>query len=162
MAENAIRNQPSLYERDFHEWTRRQARAIAERRVADVDWANVAEEVESVGRSERRALKSYLVTILAHLAKWEHQPEKRTYGRQDSISQGRLHIAGIIEASPSLKQLPGESLDWCWTHARRKAALDMRRETGTLPEACPYTAAEALDDAFMPGPGWNDDDLIDA
>lgn len=161
MAENAIRNEPSLYERDFHEWTRQQARAIAERRVADVDWVNVAEEMESVGASERRALKSYLVNVLAHLAKWEHQPEKRKYGWQDSIAQGRLHIAGIIDASPSLKHLPVESLDWCWSHARRKAALEMRREVGTLPETCPYSAGQAMDRSFMPGPDWNDDDIVD-
>lgn len=150
MTETATLNAPSLYERDFHEWTRQQARAIAERRLADVDWANVAEEIDSVGRSEKHAIRSHLINILAHLAKWEHQPERRSASWQATIGNGRTHIDGAVEFSPSLRGLPGEALDWCWKHARRKAALEMRRDIESLPEACPYTAEQALDDGFWP------------
>lgn len=161
MAENAMRNQPSLYERDFHEWTRQQARAIAERRMADVDWANVAEEMESVGASERRALRSYLVVLLKHLAKWEFQPERRSASWQTSISNARTHIEGIVETSPSLKNHPEEILDKVWKTALAEAQLEMRRAFSPLPITCPYTLDQAMDRTFMPGPDWNEGDIAD-
>jgi len=161
MTETATRNRPSLYERDFHEWTRQQARAIAERRVADVDWANVAEEMESVGASERRALRSYLVVLFKHLAKWEFQPERRTASWQTSISNARTHIEGIVDTSPSLKNHPEEILDKVWKAARAEGVLEMRCAPSLLPLECPYTVDRAMDRSFMPGPDWNDDDIID-
>lgn len=161
MADTAFKNEPSLYDSDFHEWTRAQARAIAERRVADVDWANVAEEIESLGRSDKNEIRNRLTNVLLHLAKWEYQPEKRKYGWQASIREGRMRIMGSIDSSPSLKNYPEECLDWCWKHGRSKAALEMRRKVSTLPENCPYTVEQALDDAFWPGPDWDEDDIAD-
>ena len=60
---------PGLYEIDFHLWTERQARALREGRASEIDWLNVAEEIESLGRSDRRALVAHLEILLAHLLK---------------------------------------------------------------------------------------------
>ena len=65
-----------LYERDYYGWIQRNVRAIREDRLKDVDWANVAEELEDMGKSEQRALRSQLARLLAHLLKWSHQPER--------------------------------------------------------------------------------------
>jgi hypothetical protein len=66
-----------VYERDYYGWLEQNARAIREGRLEDVDWANVAEELEDMGKSERRALRSQLALLLAHLLKWSHQPHRR-------------------------------------------------------------------------------------
>ncbi len=151
MAENTLRNAPPLYDRDVHAWAQQQTRAITERRLADIDWANVAEEIESVGNSQKSEIRNRLRILLLHLAKWEFQPEKRKAGWIGSIGEARSRIAGVIDDSPSLRRLPADRLDWSWKRARLQAAEDMRRPLDSLPEDCPYTVEQALDDTFFPG-----------
>ena len=62
------------YEQDFYGWTQEQARLLREGRFAELDVANVIEEIETLGRSERRELVSRLRVLLLHLLKWQHQP----------------------------------------------------------------------------------------
>lgn len=161
MDDTLTRNRPSLYERDFHAWTREQAKALAERRTADVDWANVAEEIESLGASDRREIRSRLTVLLAHLLKWELQPDKRKNGWLASISEARIRIGGVLDDSPSLRRFPAEIVDFEYRHARRKAAMEMRKTLEEVPENCPYRIEDILDDAFMPGEPWSPDDLLD-
>ena len=72
-----VRNSPSdLYERDYYAWVQDQVEALRERRIEDVDWKNVAEEIEDLGKSEKRALRSLLVRLVEHLLKIEHAPVK--------------------------------------------------------------------------------------
>ena len=157
MPENTLLNAPSLYDSDVHAWAREQTRAIAERRLADIDWANVAEEIECVGNSQRHEIRNRLRILLLHLAKWEYQPEKRKNGWIGSIGEARSRIAGVIDDSPSLRRLPADRLEWSWTRARMQAAEDMRLSLDSLPEECPYSAEQVLDDTFLPGePRGND------
>ena len=67
----------SVYDSDFQEWTKQQARALAARRTNDIDWDNVAEEIASLGRSDKREIESRIRTILVHLLKWKYQPGSR-------------------------------------------------------------------------------------
>jgi Domain of unknown function DUF29 len=76
----------SDYDTDLLTWSERQA-ALLRRRVAGelvndaaIDWSNVPEEIESVGHSERRELRSRLARLLQHLLKWRYQPEHRSRG----------------------------------------------------------------------------------
>ncbi len=59
----------SLYERDYYTWALEQARALQERRIEEVDWENLAEEIGDLGRSEARSVRSQLARLLAHLLK---------------------------------------------------------------------------------------------
>jgi hypothetical protein len=70
----------SLYERDFYAWTQKQAALLRENRVSEADIANIAniaDEIESMGRSEKRELISRLTVLLLHLLKWQYQPSLR-------------------------------------------------------------------------------------
>ena len=97
-----------LYEEDFVRWTEEQASAL--RDAAGVgtnlplDWENLAEEIESLGRSQRHELRSRLAVILEHLIKLEHSPaiDPRA-GWMDTISRERLNIEDLLRDSPSLK-----------------------------------------------------------
>ncbi|WP_426959465.1 DUF29 domain-containing protein [Muricoccus radiodurans] len=97
-----------LYDRDFVAWTEEQAarlRAAAAARVnADVDWANVAEEIESLGRSDLRQVRSRLTTIIEHLLKLQHSPalEPRP-GWVATIARERREIEALLDESPSLR-----------------------------------------------------------
>src|SRR3954462_15812330 len=95
-----------LYERDFHAWTQEQAERLRARAHNDIDWANVAEEVESLGRSDRREISRRLGVLLVHLLKWQFQPSNRKTGWLSTIREQRHRIKGLIDESPSLKTYP--------------------------------------------------------
>ncbi len=65
------------YETDFYQWTQQQAALLRQGQWSQVDAANLAEEIESMGKSDRRAIWSHLINILLHLLKWQYQPERR-------------------------------------------------------------------------------------
>lgn len=95
-----------LYEEDFVRWTEQQSRALREAAGVGtnlpLDWENLAEEIESLGRSQRRELRSRLAVILEHLMKLDHSPatEPRT-GWMDTISRERSSIEDLLQDSPS-------------------------------------------------------------
>jgi hypothetical protein len=138
------------YESDFYAWTADQARALRHTKPDRIDWENLAEEVESLGRSDKRAIGSDLKIVLEHLIKWMFQPEKRSDSWSDSIEEHRDRISRIIEDSPSLALVPGEVLGREYRKARRKALRDTRLPLGKIPAACPFTIEEVLDPDFLP------------
>ena len=99
----------TLYDTDFYEWTREQSRrlreAASERINLPIDWENVAEEIESLGKSDRRALASHVATILEHLMKLQASPaaEPRS-GWIRTIRTARSAVDYILEDSPSLRR----------------------------------------------------------
>ncbi|TMJ57093.1 MAG: DUF29 domain-containing protein [Alphaproteobacteria bacterium] len=97
-----------LYDEDFVRWTEEQSSALRDAARVDtnlpLDWENLAEEIESLGRSQRHELRSRLAVILEHLIKLEHSPaiDPRA-GWMDTISRERLNIEDLLRDSPSLK-----------------------------------------------------------
>lgn len=154
------RQADTLYEQDFYAWLNDQASKLRARSHNDIDWDNLAEEVEDVGRNQKHQLRKRLGVLLMHLLKWEFQPGRRSHSWQSTISEQRAHIAGLIEISPSLVRLPDESMDWSYEWARRHAISETGLPDATFPKSSPYSAAQALDYAFMPGPPWTPDALL--
>jgi hypothetical protein len=138
------------YDDDFHAWTLDQAARLRRERPAGVDWQNLAEEVESLGRSDKRALGSDLKVVLEHLIKWRYQPDKRSESWSDSIEEHRDRIARIIADSPSLAGWPAEVLAVEYARARRKALRDTKLPPSAIPLACPFMPEQALDPDFLP------------
>src|SRR5437660_6611753 len=91
------------YEEDFYAWTVEQSRLLRSGELSAIDVANIAEEIESMGRSDRRELKSRLVVLVMHLLKWRHQPSARSRSWSATIDEQRLQIEGILAESPSLR-----------------------------------------------------------
>jgi predicted YcjX-like family ATPase len=149
-----------IYDRDFQAWTEQQARALKARRASDIDWANVAEEIESLGRAEKNEIKQRLMRLVQHLLKWEFQPGKRSHSWQSTISAQRTHIQGIIESSPSLRDFPNEVAERAYEHARRQASLETGLALNVLPAALPYAVNDILRDDFFPGEPWSSASLI--
>jgi len=134
--------------RDFYAWTQQQADALRRRARNEIDWDEVAEEIEALGRSEKREIGSRLAVLLQHLLKWRYQSEQRSGSWRASILEARDGIADLLEDNPSLHEHPGQQLAKAYKTARRRA-LD---ETGllNLPEACPWTIEQVLDLNFFP------------
>jgi hypothetical protein len=90
------------YPEDFYGWTIEQSRLLRSGELSAIDAANIAEEIESIGRSDRRELKSRLVVLVAHLLKWRHQRGGRSRSWSATIDEQRLQIEGILGGSPNL------------------------------------------------------------
>lgn len=143
-----------LYETDVALWAERQAAALRRRAGNEIDWENVAEEIESLSRTDKREIRSRLAIICAHLLKWQFQPDARSNSWRGAIDEGRDEISNIIKESPSLAAYPPLQLADAYDRGRRVATP----ETGIadLPTPCPWTAAEVLDPDFRPEAGQGD------
>jgi hypothetical protein len=103
MSSSAVR----LYEEDFVRWTEEQSRALREAAKLGtnlpLDWENLAEEIESLGTSQRHELRSRIATIIEHLLKLEHSPATDPRrGWTDTVARERREIELLLEDSPSL------------------------------------------------------------
>jgi hypothetical protein len=143
-------SQQALYDTDFYQWTQEQAALLRDGKARDLDWTNLAEEIESVGRSQKHAIRSQLVRLLLHLLKWRYEPSHRGHSWQDSITDARTQIALTIEDSPSLRDFPRDALTFAYRHARRKASLETHLPLQAFPDTCLWDVAQVLDDAFWP------------
>jgi Domain of unknown function DUF29 len=141
---------PSLYETDFYAWANEQAALLRTGRLNEADIANIAEEIESMGRSEKRELVNRLVVLLMHLLKWRFQPSKRGKSWRLTIKGQRTELRRHMRDNPSLKAKLTEAL----TDAYESARIDAARETGlaedSFPASCPWTYTEIIDDSFWP------------
>jgi hypothetical protein len=143
----------SDYDTDFYEWTQHQAAALAAGHVSELDLANLAEEIESLGRSDRRELRSRLKVLMMHLLKWSYQPERRRTGRSwwRTIRTQRGDISLILEDSPSLRGQVPDMIEADYRAVRIHASGETGLPLETFPETCPWTAEQVLDEAFWPG-----------
>ncbi len=141
---------PSLYDSDLYAWSREQAELLRSGRIAEADLANIAEEIESVGKTEKRELTSRLTILLLHLAKWLYQPSLQSRSWRLSIEGQRLDIADLIADNPSLRPFLATTLAPAW----RRAVLEAQRETdleaSTFPADCPWSVEQVLDGGFWP------------
>jgi hypothetical protein len=151
MNKHTPKHELATYDSDFHLWSQTQAALIREGRFAEIDLENVAEEIESLGRSDKREIRSRLEVLLLHLLKWQFQPAKRKNGWHGSIVEARLGVTGLVEESPSLKSFPELKLAEAYATARRRAAAETGLSIKRFPAECPYTTFEIMDDDFLPG-----------
>ncbi len=108
MARNVIpaaagEDRQNLYERDYYTWALEQARALREQRVAELDWKNLAEEVEDLGKSERREIQNRLEVLLTHLLKLQFQPKRRSRSWNATIAVQRVQLRQHLDQNPGLK-----------------------------------------------------------
>ena len=138
----------TLYDTDFNRWALEQAAALKAGQLQQLDLEHLAEEIEALSKSDKRAIKSYLVRILFHLLKWQFQPGQRSESWENSIADSRLAIRLILEDSPSLKAYPDEVLEDAYRQARRKNPQNPAVDPGQFPVSCPWTVEQVLRDDF--------------
>ena len=139
-----------LYDQDFYLWIETTAKQLKEGRFAEVDLANLIEEIESMGRSEKRALESNLVVLLMHLLKYKYQSEKRTNSWLSTIFEHRRRLNKDLQDSPSLKKYFAEKFMECYQDARQLAALETGLTLETFPVESFLSVDECLNQEFLP------------
>jgi hypothetical protein len=146
-----LKTRPSeLYEQDFVRWTEDQAAALRAGRLDALDLENLAEEIESLGRRDRRELKSRLAVLLMHLLKWREQSDRRTGSWESSIRTQRGEIEEILADSPSLRREVRASIAAAYPRARRNAADETGLPLDSFPETCPFTEDQVLTAEWLP------------
>ncbi len=140
----------SLHDSDFYAWSLEQAALLRAGRVGEADLAAIAEEIESMGKTEKRELVSRLTVLLLHLLKWRAQPRGRGDSWRLSIANARDEIADLLDDNPSLKALLDDVLASAYRYARRKAAIETKRSEEGFPAQCPWSFAQAMDEGFWP------------
>ena len=144
----------SLYDQDFYAWARHNAALLRAGRIAEADCEHLAEEIEDMGKAQRHAPRSHLRQSIVHLLKLDYSPaEGPRRGWFEEVQNARAEIADRLADSPSLGPELDAMLSDIWPRARRQAndALLAFGEHVQLPEVCPYTSEQALDDGFIPG-----------
>lgn len=140
----------SDYDTDFYRWTQAQAAALRTKDVEALDLDNLAEEIESLGRSDRRSIVSHLERLLLHLLKWREQPQGRGASWRSTIRYARREIAKLLAESPSLHDYPARQLAAAYRHAREDAVDETGLPLATFPEACPWTPKQVMAEDFWP------------
>src|SRR4051812_47430273 len=138
------------YGKDFYAWAIEQASLLRQGRLAEIDLENVAEEIESLGRSAKSELVNRLGVLMAHLLKWHLQPDYRGTSWRLTIEEQRDEIRSHLDDNPSLKATLEDSFERGFRKALRRA----QRETGlgrqAFPAATPWTQEQVLDETFYP------------
>jgi hypothetical protein len=155
MAATVARQKSSLYDRDRQVWLKRQEELATAGRASELDLAHIAEELRDMGASERRELRSRLITLLVHLLKYEFQPQARSPSWLGTIAEQRTSIGDLLRDSPSLRNHLAQSFAEARTYrdAVRRAALESRLDGASFPASYPHPLDRVLDDEFWPGVG---------
>ena len=138
------------YEKDFYSWTQEQAELLKNGRFSELDIDNLIEEVESMGRSEKRELKSRLTILLLHLLKWKYQEVRRGRSWQLSIDEQRIQFEQTLNENSGLKPALDQIIKDAYKLAVIRAARETKISKAVFPERCPWTLAQFLEDGFYP------------
>jgi len=144
------KNIEKKYEKDFYAWTVHNAKLLREGKLSEVDIEHVAEEIESMGKNEKRELINRLAILIAHLLKWQFQEERRSNSWKYTIEEQRDEVLELLEESPSLKHEIEEKFDRAYRKAILWAATEMGVNKSLFKEECPYTLNKVLNKDFYP------------
>ncbi len=134
------------YEQDFYRWTQTQAELLRQGKLTEADLEHIAEEIESMGKSDRRAISSHLRNILLHLLKYCYQPSRRSRSWENSIDNSRREAESVIKDSPSLRAQIPELIAAEYASARKSASRQTRLPLERFPEVCPFTTEQVTGD----------------
>ncbi|MFB2836487.1 DUF29 domain-containing protein [Floridanema evergladense] len=140
-----------LYENDFYAWTVKQANFLRNRDWNNLDIPNLAEEIESLGKQDRRELRNRLRVLIGHLLKWEFQSDKRSKSWANTIDEQRFQILGLLQESPSLNPYLPDAISEVYKYALKLAADETSLSKETFPQEYPYGLEQILDFDFFPG-----------
>jgi len=138
------------YETDFYGWTKAQANMLRTGALGGLDIPHLIEEIEDIGRSEQRALTSRLEVLLAHLLKWQYQPDMHARSWTLTIKEQRRKIVRHLQKNPSLKSQLAEIIEDAYGDAMIAAERETGIHSSTFPPSCPWTWDDILDQDFLP------------
>jgi hypothetical protein len=138
-------DKPSLYDLDYVAWLEEQAAHLRAGRLSALDVENVAEELESLMKSQRQQLENRLEVLILHLLKCDHQPEQRSNRWRASVAGQRGRIRRLLRDSPSLKGSMEEAAREVYPEAIEQAAIETRLSETAFPATLPYSLKQLFE-----------------
>lgn len=141
-----------LYQKDYNLWIERTIKLIQEKNFNQVDWENVVEELESLGKSDKRELRNRLVVLLEHLLKlayWEAERDNNQRGWRATIREQRRQIQVLLEDSPSLKSFLTNIFSQCYASAREETIEKTGLASSVFPQESPFTVEDSLNPEYF-------------
>lgn len=136
------------YEQDFYAWTIDQATSLRQQKWESLDLPNLIEEIESLGRQERRELRNRLGVLVGHLLKWQYQPARRSKSWRATIRVQRQAVQQILNENPSLQPYLAEAIEAAYELGLAIVVQETPLDYSDLPAQPPYAAKQILDPAF--------------
>jgi Domain of unknown function DUF29 len=145
-----------LYDGDYYAWIQEQVSALRLRRIEEVDWDNVAEEIEDLGKSERWSFQGPLESLTEHLLKlaYTHGMARARNQRlwEGTAKLARLKIRRRLTESPSLRGKIADLFESAYRSGRIRALATTKPSETSLPTDPPWSLEQIMDDSFIPGP----------
>ena len=138
------------YDKDFYSWTQEQAELLKHGRFSELDIDNLIEEVETMGRTEKRELESRLTVLLFHLLKWKYQDVRQCRSWELSIIEQRLKFEETLKENPGLKSKLNDMLKKAYRYAVIEASKETKISIKIFPELCPWELDKITDSEFYP------------
>jgi len=139
-----------LYETDFYGWIQNQADSLRLRTLSALDYDNLIEEIESMGKSLQRELISRLEVLFSHLLKWQFQPKFKGTSWELTIEEQREKIAELLEDNPSLRSKLNDAITRGYRHGKRAAMKETGIDQSKFPTLCPWTFEQVMSPDFWP------------
>ena len=139
-----------LYERDFYAWANEQGRLLRSGQLSEADIENIAEEIETLARGEKREFRRLLRRLLLRLLRWQVQPVRRSKARKVGIKLQRRALARHLSESPSLVELLAEVTEDAYTSAFLKAQVKTGLGESAFPATCPWSFEQVMAADFWP------------
>ena len=140
----------NLYEQDFYLWLEITINQLKQRNLVQLDWHNLIEELEDLGREQKHKVESYLRQLLKHLLLYQYWESEKLYcanGWADEIDNFRAELEILLRSQTLynyLKTIVNSTYKKARKSAIKKSKLDI------LPESCPYSLEEILDSEWLP------------
>lgn len=132
------------YETDYFGWLNEQARAVREGRWSGVDREMLAEEIEDLGKSERRSIVSAFEVLLLHMLKLRYQPERRSASWEATVKVQRMHLDKLLAENHTLRARLPELLADAYAAARIQASGETGLDLSVFPEQCEWPLGQVL------------------
>ena len=145
-----VMNTITTYDQDYYLWFADQARLLRAGQWQQIDVEHLSEELEDMGKREKRALRSRTVILLAHLLKYAYQPGHRSPSWIGTIREQRKQLQELMLDSPSLKPRFAEDVEDSYLSAALLAAGETGLPETRLPATCPFSAEQLLDEGYWP------------
>lgn len=143
----------TLYEQDFYLWIQTTVKLLSERKLDKLDIDNLIEEIDSMGRSEKKELKTRLIVLIEHLLKlqyWTEEKDYNTRGWRNTVVEQRRQIAYTLADSPSLKSVLNDIFIDCYKDSRNDTLRKYQLPSNLFPEESPFSLSDVLNADFIP------------
>jgi hypothetical protein len=145
-----MNNLAEIYENDFHAWIHAHIELLKAGKNHEIDTAHLIEELEDMGKSNLHELESRFMILIAHLLKWQFQPDKQSSSWLGSIDEQRIRLNRLLKKTPSLKRDISTAIEDAYPDALKLAIKETKLSPTIFPLSCPYSIEQLLNENFYP------------